>query len=117
LRGWYSPTHNFVYADDLGNIGLISAGYYPQVAPGCEPWLPMPGTGEDDVTGTIPFDQIPQVYNPPDGIIWSANQRQVTADYPYYIGTPSIFSAPAYRAKEIHGVRSEGERLSGADMM
>ncbi|TMF99404.1 MAG: penicillin acylase family protein, partial [Chloroflexi bacterium] len=45
LRGWLSPTHNFVYADDRGNIGLISAGYYPQVAKG-QPWLPMPGTGE-----------------------------------------------------------------------
>src|SRR5213593_3317676 len=40
LRGWLSPTHNFVYADDRGNIGLISAGYYPQVAKG-QPWLPM----------------------------------------------------------------------------
>ena len=116
LRGWYSPTHNFVYADDQGNIGLISAGYYPQVAAG-QPWLPMPGTGEDDVTGTIPFDDIPQVYNPPDGIIWSANQRQVTADYPYYIGTASNFFDPGYRANEIHRVLSQGTKLSAADMM
>jgi len=21
LRGWYSPTHNFVYADDIGTSG------------------------------------------------------------------------------------------------
>src|SRR6266478_9782915 len=62
LRGWYSPTHNFVYADDFGNIGLISAGYYPQVARG-EPCLPMPGTGEYDVTGTIPYNEIPQAFN------------------------------------------------------
>jgi penicillin amidase len=116
LRGWYSPTHNFVYADDQGNIGLISAGYYPQVAAG-QPWLPMPGTGEDDVTGTIPFDDIPQLYNPPSGIIWSANQRQVTADYPYYIGTASNFFDPGYRANEIHRVLSQGGKLSAADMM
>jgi penicillin amidase len=116
LRGWYSPTHNFVYADDKGNIGLISAGYYPQVAAG-QPWLPMPGTGEDDVTGTIPYDNIPQVYNPPDGIIWSANQRQVTADYPYYIGTDSNFFDPGYRANEIHRVLSSNAKLSAADMM
>ena len=116
LRGWYSPTHNFVYADDKGNIGLISAGYYPQVGAG-QPWLPMPGTGEDDVTGTIPYDDIPQAYNPPDGIIWSANQRQVTADYPYYIGTASNFFDPGYRANEIHRVLSQGGKLSAADMM
>jgi penicillin G amidase len=116
LRGWYSPTHNFVYADDKGNIGLISAGYYPQVAAG-QPWLPMPGTGEDDVVGTIPFDQIPQVYDPPDGIIWSANQRQVTEDYPYYIGTASNFFDPGYRANEIQRVLSQTPKLSASDMM
>ena len=116
LRGWYSPTHNFVYADDQGNIGLISAGYYPQFAGG-RPWLPMPGTGEDDVTGTIPFDNIPQRYNPPDGIIWSANQRQVTPDYPYYVGTASNFFDPGYRANEIHRVLSQGGKLGAADMM
>jgi penicillin amidase len=116
LRGWYSPTHNFIFADDLGNIGLISAGYYPQVARG-EPWLPMPGTGEYDVTGTIPYDDIPQAFNPPDHILWSANQRQVTADYPYYIGTASDFFNPGYRANEIHRVLSQNRKLSAADMV
>jgi len=116
LRGWYSPTHNFVYADDQGNIGLISAGYYPQFAAG-QPWLPMPGTGEYDVSGTIPYDFIPQRYNPPDGIIWSANQRQVTPDYPYYVGTASNFFDPGYRANEIHRMLSQATTLSAADMM
>jgi penicillin G amidase len=76
----------------------------------------MPGTGEDDVTGTIPYDDIPQVYDPPDGIIWSANQRQVTANYPYYIGTASNFFDPGYRANEIHRVLSQPGKLSAQDM-
>ena len=116
LRGWFSPTHNFVYADDKGNIGLISAGYYPQLPAAAQPWLPMPGTGEDDVTGTIPYDDIPQAYDPPDGIIWSANQRQVTASYPYYIGTASNFFDPGYRANEIHRVLSQPGKLTAQDM-
>jgi penicillin G amidase len=116
LRDWHSPTHNFVYADDAGNIGLISAGYYPLVAQG-QPWLPMPGTGEYDVTGTVPYDDIPQVYDPPAGVIWSANQRQVGPDYPYYIGTASNFFNPGYRANEIHRVLSQDRKLSAADMM
>src|SRR6266567_8634777 len=115
LRGWYSPTHNFVYADDKGNIGLISAGYYPQVKKG-QPWLPMPGTGEYDIAGTVPYDDIPQVYNPPAGYIWSANQRQVTSGYPYYIGTASNFFDPGYRANEIHRVLSQPGKLSASDM-
>ena len=116
LRDWYSPTHNFVYADDKGNIGLISAGYYPQVAKG-QPWLPMPGTGEDDVTGTIPYDQIPQVYDPPTGFVWSANQRQVAGDYPWYIGTASNFFDPGYRANEIAHTLAEDKKFTAADMM
>ena len=115
LRGWYSPTHNFVYADDRGNIGLISAGYYPQIAKGA-PWLPMSGTGEYDVTGTIPYDDIPQAYDPPGGYIWSANQRQVTADYPYYIGTSADFFDPGYRANEIRRVLSAPGKLGASDM-
>jgi len=116
LRDWHSPTHNFVYADDAGNIGLISAGYFPLVAQG-QPWLPMPGTGEYDVTGTVPYDDIPQVYDPPEGFIWSANQRQVGPDYPYYIGTASNFFDPGYRANEIKRVLSQTGKLSAADMM
>jgi penicillin amidase len=116
LQAWYSPTHNFVYADDNGNIGMISAGYYPQFPAKAQPWLPMPGTGEDDVTGTIPYDDIPQAYDPPDDIIWSANQRQVTANYPYYIGTASNFFDPGYRANEIHRVLSQPGKLTAADM-
>ena len=116
LREWHSPTHNFVYADDRGNIGLISAGYFPLVAKG-DPWLPMPGTGEYDVTGTVPYDDIPQVYNPRGGIVWSANQRQVGPDYPYYIGTASNFFDPGYRANEIKRVLSQNRKLSATDMM
>ena len=116
LRDWYSPTHNFVYADDAGNIGLISAGDYPLVAQG-QPWLPMPGTGEYDVIGTVPYDDIPQIYDPPSNIVWSANQRQVGPDYPYYIGTASNFFDPGYRANEIERVLSQPGKLSAADMM
>jgi penicillin amidase len=115
LRGWFAPTHNFAYADDKGNIGLISAGYYPQIA-GTDQWLPMLGTGDQDVYGTIPFDLIPQVYNPPGGIVWSANQRQVGPTYPYYIGTASNFFDPGYRANEIHSVLSQDKKFTAADM-
>ncbi|HEX6122353.1 MAG TPA: penicillin acylase family protein, partial [Ktedonobacterales bacterium] len=77
LRDWHAPSQNFVYADDQGNIGLISAGYYPIVPSGAKPWLPLPGDGSADVLGTIPFDDIPQVYNPPSHFVFSANQREV----------------------------------------
>ena len=101
LRDWKSPTQNFVYADDTGNIGIISPGYYPLVAAG-NPWLPLPGDGSADVVGTIPYSDVPQAYNPPDHIIWSANQREVGADYPYYIGTSLEGFDAGYRANRIY---------------
>ena len=101
LATWKAPTQNFVYADDAGNIGAISAGYYPQVAHG-QPWLPLPGTGADDVTGVIPYANVPQVYDPPGHVIATANQRPAGSAYPYYIGTSMDFFDPGYRADEIY---------------
>ena len=115
LRDWHGSAHNFVYADDQGHIGMITAGLFPQVAKG-EPWLPMPGTGGYDITGTIPFDQVPQVFDPPSGFVWTANQRQVGSDYPYYIGTASDFFDPGYRADEIDRFLSQDKKFTVADM-
>jgi penicillin G amidase len=102
LAGWYAPTQNFVYADTGGNIGAISAGYYPQVPAGCQPWLPMTGTGACDIKGVIPYQAEPQVYDPPSHVVATANQRPVTAAYPYYIGTSADFFDPGYRAATIY---------------
>ena len=97
LANWRAPTQNFVYADDHGNIGAISAGYYPLVRHG-SPWLPMPGTGAYDVVGVIPYAAVPQVYDPPGHVVATANQRPVSGKYPYYIGTTANAFDPSYRA-------------------
>ena len=100
LSKWDAPTLNFIYADDQGNIGMISPGYYPIVKAGA-PWLPLPGTGEADIVGSIPYAAVPQVYNPPDHMVFTANQRPVANDYPYYIGTTLNDFDNGYRANEI----------------
>jgi len=115
LKAWHAPSQNFVYADDQGNIGLISAGYYPIVKQG-DPWLPLPGSGQSDVVGTIPYKDVPQVYNPPSHIVFSANQREVGANYPYYIGTTMDFFDNGYRADEIYQTLSQGSQLTVQDM-
>jgi penicillin G amidase len=112
LTGWRAPTQNFVYADKAGNIGVIAPGYYPQVASGCRPWLPMPGTGACDVTGVIPFRAVPQAYDPPSHLIVTANQRPVTAAYPYYIGTSADFYDPGYRASYAYKYLASHEPLT-----
>jgi penicillin amidase len=101
LADWKAPTQNFVYADDSGNIGVVAAGYFPQVAHG-DPWLPLSGTGADDVVGVIPYSAAPQVYDPPSHVVAAANQRPVGPSYPYYIGTSADFYDPGFRADEIY---------------
>jgi penicillin G amidase len=116
LAGWHAPSQNFTYADSSGNIGAISAGYYPQVPAGCQPWLPMPGTGECDVTGVIPYRAVPQAYDPPSHLIVTANQRPVTAAYPYYIGTTGDFFDPGYRAGYAYSYLRAHEPLTPASI-
>src|SRR5579875_1574642 len=114
LSVWHAPTQNFVYADDQGNIGVISAGYYPQVAHG-DPWLPLPGTGADDVVGVVPYAAVPQVYDPPGHVVATANQRPVAASYPYYIGTSADFFDNGFRADSIYAYLRGHKAMTPAD--
>lgn len=116
LRPWVGPIQNWVYADDAGHIGLIAPGRYPLVASG-DPWLPLSGTGESDVVGFIPFDEVPRSFDPPQHFVVSANQRPVGPGYPYYIGTTLDSFDPGYRASEIVDQLSRPALLSVADMV
>lgn len=100
LAGWSTPAENFAYADEAGNIGIVNAGYAPQVASG-SPYLPLSGTGESDVIGTVPFAALPVTYNPPEGFAGASNQREVTSEYPYYFGRGYDFFDQGWRQTEI----------------
>jgi penicillin G amidase len=113
VRGWIAPTLNFVYADDSGSIGVLAAGYFPLTRAG-DAWLPLPGTGADDVIGTIPFEALPQSYDPPGHVLATANQRPVAADYPYYIGTTLDYDN-GYRADEIYQYLDTHHDMTVAD--
>ncbi len=113
LKQWGAPAENFAYADDRGNIAVVGAGFYPQTPARSSPWLPMSGTGGSDVTGTIPFDEVPQVYDPPSHLVITANQRPVGRSYPYYIGTSMNFDA-GYRPAEIRQVLSHQTAMTAA---
>ncbi len=66
------------------------------------PALPMDGTGGSEWIGRIPASQVPHVYNPPSHFVLSANQRPVSPDYPYYIGTAWNDFSGGYRANTIY---------------
>ena len=114
LSGWHTPSENFAYADDAGNIGIVNAGYAPQVASG-SPDLPMSGTGASDVTGTIPFAALPITYDPKSGFAAASNQREVTAAYPYYYGRGFDFFDQGWRQAEIVSTLKNATGLTIAD--
>ena len=92
------PGQNFVYADIDGNIGYHVTGSLP-IRKNCAGDVPADGAaGECEWEGFIPFDELPQVFNPPSGLIVTANQNPFPADYRYNVGGGF---APPYRAREI----------------
>ena len=103
LLPWNNPPHNFIFADKAGEIGIIAPGFYPIFPKGVRPWLPMNGTGGAEWSGRIPESAVPQSYDPPSHFLWSANQRPVAANYPYYIGTAWDWFSNGYRADTIYG--------------
>lgn len=73
LRTFGNPGVNVVFADAEGTIGYWLAGYVPVRRNG-DGVLPAPGaSGEFDWMGSVPFDSLPHVINPPSGTIVSAN--------------------------------------------
>ena len=60
----------------------------------------------------FPSDKLPIVYDPPSGIIVTANQRIVGTDYPYFL-THSW--AQPYRARRIFDLLNQTPKLSADD--
>ncbi len=101
LREWAGPVQNTVYADVDGNIGYSLPGNIPIRARG-DGRVPVPGwTGEYEWTGYIPFDELPHLYNPPQGYIVTANNKVVGDDYPYFLSTEYCMADRAQRITEL----------------
>jgi penicillin amidase len=114
LRYWDVPSQNFIYADIEGNIGYQSPGQIPIRAPGHQGTVPVPGwTGEYEWSGFIPFDELPNVLNPPTGFIATANNKVVPDDYPHHLA--SEWSAP-YRAQRITDLLAADDSITVEDM-
>jgi penicillin G amidase len=98
LRDVGAPIQNIHYADAAGHIGLIAPGRVPIRRDGDGRW-PVPGwTGAYDWTGWVPFEALPRTLDPPDGVLFNANNRVVPEDYPYLL--TADWEAP-YRARRL----------------
>jgi len=109
-----APGQNVVYADVDGNIGYQATGRVPIRAAGDGS---VPVSGADDAhewTGFLPFDKLPRVYNPPSGIIATANGRITPDDSKLAISME--WEAP-WRTARIYHVLESGRQFSPADML
>jgi penicillin G amidase len=112
LRDWDAPSMNFVYADRAGNIGYYMPGRIPIRAKGSG-LAPVPGwTGEYEWKGWIPHEELPHLFNPPQGYIASANNLVVGKEYPYFLTGET---QNGYRARRIVDLLTGKEKLSAED--
>ncbi|MDO9443725.1 MAG: penicillin acylase family protein [Dehalococcoidia bacterium] len=83
-RGWEEPVNAILSADTQGNIGFLFRGRVPVRSTPKGREFPAPGwTGDHDWIGDVPFEDLPQAINPPEGFLGTANQRPVEATEPY----------------------------------
>jgi penicillin amidase len=109
-----APGQNVVYADVEGNIGYQATGKIPIRAAG-DGSLPVSGADNaHEWVSYIPFEKLPSIYNPPSGIIATANGRITPDGYPHSISME--WEAP-WRTERIYHVLESGRKFSAADML
>jgi penicillin amidase len=128
LAQWCWPTQNLVYADDQGHIAYHAIGRVPiRGADGKsifdEP-LPLDTMnlryewglfiGRKQPLIYIPFDQMPNAFDPPSGFLATANSRVTTDKSPYPITDDW---ADPYRIERIYKLLDGRDRLTPADML
>jgi penicillin amidase len=114
LSQFGAPGQNVVYADVDGHIGYQATGLIPMRAAG-DGSLPLPG--DDDAhewAGYVPYDKLPSVYDPPSGIIASANGRVTPNGYPYEL---SIEWMSPYRTQRIYKLLNAPKKFTPADLL
>jgi penicillin amidase len=108
------PSQNFVYADVDGHIGYHAAGALPirHFTGG----VPVDGSNkQNEWSGYIPFEELPQQFDPAEGIIVSANANPFPADYRYQVNG---HFAPPDRMQQIRGLlRAGGAKLTPQDSL
>lgn len=111
-----APSQNLVYADRAGHIGYQAPGRIPIRKSGNDGSMPSAGwLPENDWTGDyIPFDGLPNVLDPEEGFIVTANQAVIADDYPYALTDDWD---RGYRSQRIRNLLTEEGELSMTEML
>ncbi len=85
-----APQQAVVYADTDGNFGFIAPGAVPirRADNALNGLYPAPGwLAKYDWQGYIPFNELPQKYNPKQSYIATANHKYLDNNYPHYVAS------------------------------
>jgi len=113
LVKWPLSSYHIVYADTSGSIGWQLAGDAPRRRSG---WgtIPLPGwnpnAGWED--GTIPFEQLPHLYNPDSGFIATANNPAAPEEKGPFLGADSLDGFRLERISDVLASRKDWDLAS-----
>lgn len=111
LEHWGTPSLNALYADVEGNIGWQLVGRIPIRARG-QGLVPSPGwSGEYEWQGEIPYQDLPHVLNPSDGLWANANHNATRGSRHFFTAE---YEDPA-RYQRIRQVLESKDRHSAVD--
>ncbi len=114
LSMWDTPSLNFTYADVDGNIAYQSTARVPVRAPGHDGKMPVEGwSGRFEWQGYIPYEEMPNIFNPPSGFIVSANHKVVPDSYPHVLTNDW---PPPDRARRINELLAADSSVTPDDM-
>ncbi|HCY87334.1 MAG TPA: penicillin acylase, partial [Desulfobacteraceae bacterium] len=111
-----APGLNFSYIDHSGNIGWWAAGRLPiHPAHVSGKMIHDGSSGRDEYIGYLPFDRNPQMENPENGMIITANNLStMTPIYP--IGILTGYFRPDDRAARIYELLAERDKWDMAGL-
>jgi penicillin amidase len=113
-RSWEFPAQNWLVADEEGGLLYFLGGKVPRRR-GWDGTMPVPGwTGEYEWDGFLSDDELPRLSQPASGLIVTANNKILPAEYSPY---PISFDAlPGYRAERIQELLARKERWSAKEV-
>ena len=112
LSTWNSPTLNVVYSDDQGHIAYHAVGRIPLRPMGLA-GVPIQDAARE-WQGYIPFESLPNAFDPPSGFLATANSRVTTDNSPNML---TLEWADPYRAERIYKALQGRDQLLPQDML
>jgi len=107
------PTLVWVLADREGHIGMQANGWFPRRPREYHGLLPIPAWDErNHWKGQLPSSVLPSVYDPPEGVVATANEDINQPGGPMLVTQP----VPDYRKRRIDERLAQLDKITVADM-